>query len=171
MIIIPTSKPQNYYDYTGTPDEVITPSNEDLVKDWEVQFSIFRGWVKKPIYKDISDVDTTKCNKYGIIYHYAPQHSHADKFGMLKYKLVGATKKKSDKRILLIVEDTDKKAIFKHIYLEIKDGQLIDCGHVYKTTLDNWTNCQVGGEYTGHRRAKWIKLDPDDYGSLTGKSY
>jgi hypothetical protein len=171
MIIIPTSKPQNYYDYTGTPDEVITPSNEDLVKDWEVHFSIFRGWVKKPIYKDISDVDTTKCNKSGTIYRYAPQHSLADKFGMLKYKLVGATKKKSDKRILLIVEDTHKKAIFKHIYLEIKDGKVIDCGHVYNTTLENWNNCPVGSEYTGHRKSKWIKLDPDDYSSLTGKTY
>ena len=170
MIIIPTSKPQNYYDYTGTPDKVV-PENGDLVKDHEIKFNIFSGWTQYPIYKDLSEVDTSKCNKRGIIYHYIPQHSHADKFGMLKYKLVGVTKKKADKRILLIVEDTDKRAIFKHIYLEIKDGKAIDCGHVYGGTLDSWNDCQVGSEYTGHRRAKWVKLDPNDYMDLTGKAY
>ena len=44
MIIIPTSKPQNYYDYTGTPDKVV-PENGDLVKDHEIKFNIFSGMV------------------------------------------------------------------------------------------------------------------------------
>lgn len=171
MITIPTAKPQNYYDYTGTPDEVIEPSHEDLVKDWEVYFSIFRGWVKRPVYKDMSEVDTSKCNRPGLVYRYAPQHPHADEFGMLKYRLVGATRKKSDERTLLIVEDLHEEATFNRLYVEIKDGKLIDCGPVYDTTLENWTACPVGSEYTGHRRAKWIKLDPNDYVELTGKAY
>lgn len=176
MIIIPTNKPHNYYDYTGTPDEIteVPKHKQPLVKDWEIKFNIFSGWKQTPIYKSLNEVIefvSLVCNKPGIIYHYIPQHTNADKFGMLKYKLIGATKKKSDKRILLIVEDTDPKAIFKHIYLEIVDSKAIDCGHVYKDTFTNWDNCSIGGEYTGHRRTKWIKLDPNNFKELTGKVY
>jgi hypothetical protein len=165
-----TSKPQNYHDYTGIPDKVIQ-ANENLVKDYAVKFNTFSGWIKYPIYKDLLEVDTSECNKPGIIYHYIPKHTCADKFGMMKYKLIGVTKKKSDKRILLIVEDTSKNPIFKHIYLEIVDDKVIDCGRVYDNTFKSWDDCKIGSEYTGHRRAKWIKLDPNDFINLTGKCY
>lgn len=170
MIIVPKSKPHNYYDYTGIPDKVVE-RKENLTKGSEVKFNIFSGWVDYPIYKELNELDSkdlTSYNKGGIIYIYQPNHTRSDKMGMRKFKLIGVTKKKSDKRVLLIVEDLDKKAIFKHIYLEVNGDKSTDCGHVFNTTFDNWGNCEVGGEYKGYRNSKWIKLDPNDFINLTG---
>jgi hypothetical protein len=173
MITIPTTKPHNYYDFNGTPDKVI-PRKDNLVKGSEVKFNIFDGWVDYPIYKDLNELEPNIISKYdekGIIYLYKPNHIHSDKWGMMNYKVIGATKKKKDKRTLLIVEDIHPKAIFKVIYLEIKDDKAFDCGHVYNPTLDNWKDTDINDEYKGYRNSKWIKLDPNDFMNLTPKVY
>jgi hypothetical protein len=177
MITIPNivaiSKIQNKSEYTGTPDKVIE-RKDNLTKGSEVKFNMFNGWVDYPIYKSLNELDNkdiSKYNKRGIIYVYQPNHTRSDKWGMLKFKLVGATKKKNDKRILLIVEDLDKLAPFKHIYLEVNGDGSTDCGHVFNTTFDNWKGVNVGDEYKGYRNSKWIKLDPNDFINLTGKIY
>lgn len=169
MIIIPTSKPQNYYDYTGTPDKVIEPGNkEHLVKENELKFNMFSGWVQSPIYKELNDITLPKkYNKKNHIYIYNPLHTLSDKWGMTEFKIVGYTKKNSDKRVLAICEDTHPKAIFKLIYIEVVgtiDGvKAIDCGHVYNTTNDNYNKAKIGESYKGYRNSKWIKLDKAEY--------
>ena len=94
MIIVPKSKPHNYYDYTGTPDKVVE-RKENLTKGSEVKFNIFSGWVDYPIYKELNELDSkdlTSYNKGGIIYIYQPNHTRSDKMGMRKFKLIGVTK-------------------------------------------------------------------------------
>jgi hypothetical protein len=172
-MIIKTSKPQNYSDYNGTPDK-ISNRKDNLTKGSEVKFNVFNGWVDYPIYKELSELDPkdlTSYNKEGIIYIYQPNHGCSDDWGMTKYKLIGVTKKKSDKRKLLIVEDLNPNVIFKTIYIEVNGDKATDCGHVFNTTFDNWKDVNVGDEYKGYRNSKWIKLDPNHFSNLTGKIY
>jgi hypothetical protein len=172
-MIVKTSKIQSYSDYNGIPDK-ISDRKDKLTKGSEVNFNTFEGWVDHPIYKELNELDSkdlVSYNKEGIIYIYQPNHGRSDDWGMTKYKLIGATKKKSDKRILLIVEDINPNSIFKTIYIEVNGDKATDCSNVFNTTFDNWKDCILGGEYKGYRNSKWIKLDPNDFTNLTGKIY
>jgi len=91
--------------------------------------------------------------------------------GVLEYKLLGVTKKKSDKRVLLIVEDIHPNATFKQVYLEVRNDKVVYCGQVVPETLINFNSVNEGSEYTGFRRSKWVKLNVNDYQSFTGKVY
>lgn len=104
------------------------------------------------------------------IYIYTPQHSLSDANGVMTYKIIGMTKKNSDKRILVMCEDLHPKAIFKHVYFEITDNGSVDCGHIYPNTEKNFNGAKVGESYKGYRNSKWIKLDPRDY-DFGGKVY
>lgn len=178
MNVIKISKPSfNKTEFNGTPDKIIKSNkNPQLIAGTKIIHNIFDGWVQYPVYKDFSELDNKlfsfwKYSKTNHIYVYSPNHGLSDKLGILSYKVVGATKKKSDKRILLIVEDLTPKAIFKTIYLQIDGNKVIDCGHVFDTTHKNWNECNIGDEYKGYRNSKWIKLDPNDFTNLTGKIY
>ena len=92
-----------------------------------------------------------------------PKSSYSDNFGMMEYKVIGVTKKNSDKRILAICEDTNPNSIFKFIYIQIIGTKAIDCGHVYNTTKDNFDKTDIGQSYKGYRNSKWIKLNPTDF--------
>lgn len=169
-MIIKAYSPQNY---NGTPDKILARKDK-LVKDSKVKYNMFDGWVDYPIYKDLNELDPkdfTSYNKEGIIYIYQPNHTQSDDLGILKYKLIGATKKKSNKKILLMVEDLNPNVIFKTIYIEVNDDKVIDCGRVFDKTFDNWKDCILGDEYKGYRNSKWIRLNPDDFINLTGKIY
>ena len=171
---IQTSKVSGYSDYRGVPDKVVK-RKENLTKGSEVKFNVISSkWIDFPIYKDLSELDSGDLvgyNEVGFIYVYNPKHVDSDKMGILKFRLLGVTRKKSDKRVLLIVEDMCPKATFKTVYLEVEGDNVIDCGRVFNTTFSNWKDCEVGVEYKGYRNSKWIKLDLEDYLNLTGKVY
>lgn len=176
MLVIKTNKTQIKSDYTGTPDKVI-PRKEKICKGSEISFSVFDGWVDRPIYKDLSEIDQTdliEYNEAGHIYVYLPFHTNADYMGIMKYKVIGATYKKSDKKVRLIVEDnysftSGKTQLIK--YFVIDKDMAIDCGDVYKPTSEAYQKANIGEEYTGYRRSKWSKLDPNDYKNLFSRVY
>lgn len=174
MLVVKTNKTSIKSDYTGTPDKII-PRKEKVCKGSEIYFQPFDGWVDRPLYKQLSEIDKKDLAQYngeGYIYVYQPNHVYADDMGIMTYKVVGATQKKSDKGVRLIVEDTYSsfgRTIQK--YFVIENNQAIDCGLVYIPTEEAYNKAEIGGEYTGYRRSKWIKLDPNDFSNLTGKLY
>lgn len=175
MIVLKASKNNfNKADYPGTPDEII-PRKEKVCKSSEIYFSHVRGWVDKPIYKSLSEIDPKDLAQYNnpdYIYIYQPNHVRADEMGIMTHKVIGATFKKSDKQVRLIVEDTYSsfgRTVPK--YFVIENGKAIDCGDGFIATMDAYNKAQIGQEYTGYRRAKWSKLDPNDYKHLFGKIY
>lgn len=161
-------------DYPGTPDKII-PRKEKVCKGSEIYFNPFNGWVDKPIYKQLSEIDPQDLVQYNqpdYIYVYQPNHVYADDMGIMTYKVIGATFKKSDKQVRIIVEDTYSsfgRTIPK--YFVIEDGKAVDCGDGFVATMDAYNKAEIGQEYTGYRRAKWSKLDPNDYKHLFGKIY
>lgn len=156
--------------FNGTPDKVI-PMKKNLVKDTEVKFCVFDGWTEYPIYKSLSELnakDYKKYNKKDHIYTYHPSHRDSDVNGIREYKVIGATMKKSDKRVLLIVENknnTDK------LYYEINNDEAVYCGHVFLKTDENYNKVNIGEQYKGYRNSNWIKLDHTDYADLFTKIY
>lgn len=163
-------------DYTGTPDKII-PRKEKVCKGSEIYFNPFNGWVDKPIYKQLSEIDPQDLVQYNqpdYIYVYQPNHVYADDMGIMTYKVIGATFKKSDKQVRIIVEDkytftSGQEELTK--YFTIEDGKAVDCGNGFVPTIEAYNKAEIGQEYTGHRRAKWSKLDPNDYKHLFGKIY
>lgn len=174
MIIVKTNKTLIKSDYTGTPDLII-PRKDKVCKGSEIYFRVFDGWVDKPIYKQLSEIDTkdlTQYNQPGYIYVYQPNHIYGDDMGIMRYKVIGATFKKSDKQVRLIVEDTYSsfgRTIPK--YFVIEKDKAIDCGDGFVATMEAYNKAEIGEEYTGYRRSKWLKLNPNDYTNLTGKIY
>lgn len=176
MIVIKANKTMIKSDYTGTPDKIID-RNEKVCKGSEIYFNVFDGWVDKPIYKQLSEIDPSQLSQYnqpGYIYVYQPNHVYADDMGIMTYKVIGATYKKADKQVRLIVEDkytftSDKKELTK--YFTIEDGKAVDCGNGFIPTMEAYNKAEIGQEYTGYRRSKWRKLDPNDYSNLFGKVY
>jgi hypothetical protein len=169
------SKIQPKREFEGIPDKVIkSDKNPVLISGSELKHNLFDGWVEWPTYKDFNEVDPVlfkSYNKKDMIYIYSPMHTCSDKMGILTYKVIGVTKKKSDKRVLLIVEDINKSAVFKKIYLEINDNSVFNCGQVFPKTDDNYNIVGIGDEYKGYRNSKWIKLDPNDFKDTFGKIY
>ncbi len=158
------------------PNDVVFSVNmkDKVVESTEVKWSHFNGWTEYPIYKKLNAVDSNQLkpyNKEGVIYVYNPQHTFSDEMGVLEYKLLGATKKKSDKRVLLIVEDLHPNATFKQVYFEVRNDKVVYCGQVIPETLINFNSVNEGLEYAGFRRSKWVKLSVNDFQSLTGKVY
>jgi hypothetical protein len=172
---VKTVQPKTKSDFNGTPDDVIKSTKViHLIKGSKLKHNIFSGWVEYPVYKELSELDPKlfkDYNKSDMVYIYAPSHGRSDNMGILSYKVVGATKKKSDKRILLIVEDMDKKANFKRVYLEIIDDSAIECGHVFNSTDENYNTVNIGDEYKGYRNSKWVKMDPNEFKDKFGKIY
>jgi hypothetical protein len=176
MIVIKANKTMIKSDYTGTPDKIID-RNKKVCKGSEIYFNVFDGWVDKPIYKQLSEIDPSQLSQYnqpGYIYVYQPNHVYADDMGIMTYKVIGATYKKADKQVLFIVEDkytftSDKRELTA--YINIKDGKAVDCGNGFIPTMEAYNKAEIGEEYTGYRRSKWCKLDPNDYSNLFGKVY
>ena len=174
MIVVKTNKTLIKSDYTGTPDKIIS-RKEKVCKGSEIYFNVFDGWVDKPIHKQLSEIDTSDLSQYnqpGYIYVYQPNHIYADDMGIMTYKVIGATYKKADKKVRLIVEDTYSsfgRTIPK--YFVIEDGKAVDCGNGFVPTMEAYNKAEIGEEYTGYRRAKWMKLDLNDYSHLFGKVY
>lgn len=168
MIVLKANKTAIKSQYNGTPDRII-PRKEKVCKGSEIYFHPFDGWVDKPIYKDLSEInpsDLSKYNKRGYIYVYQPNHLDSDDMGIMTYKVTGATLKKSDKKVRLIVSNKQNS-----IYFMIEDDKVIDCGLVFLKTEEDYNKSNIGEEYTGYRRSKWIKLDPNDFSHLFGKVY
>lgn len=176
MLVIKTNKTLIKSEYTGTPDTII-PRKDKVCKGSEIYFRPFDGWVDKPIYKQLSEIDPSELTQYnqpGYIYVYQPNHVYSDDMGIMTYKVIGATYKKSDKKVRLIVEDkytftSSKKELTA--YLMIEGDKSIDCGNGFIPTMEAYNKAEIGQEYTGYRRSKWMKLDPNDYSNLTGKIY
>lgn len=174
MIVIKINKTLIKSDYTGTPDTII-PRKDKVCKGSEIYFRPFDGWVDKPIYKQLSEINPSELSQYnqpGYIYVYQPNHIYADDMGIMTYKVIGTTFKKADKKVRLIVEDTYSsfgRTISK--YFVIENNQAVDCGDVFIPTEEAYNKAEIGQEYTGYRRSKWMKLNPNDYTNLTGKIY
>jgi hypothetical protein len=164
----PASKPE--------PNDLVysVPMKEKVLLTTEIKWNHFNGWTEYPIYKKLTDIDPTLFegyNKPDSIYSYSPNHTLSDDMGVMEYKVIGATKKKSDKRVLLICEDIRPDAIFKTIYLQIDKNVVTNCGRVFDTTQNNWEQCSIGDEYKGYRNSKWIKLNHNELSDLFGKVY
>jgi hypothetical protein len=160
-------------EFNGVPDKVI-PRKESLVKGSEVKFHIFDGWVDYPIYFTLDELDKTNYKNYNrkkYLYIYFPEHSGSDAKGILKYEVVGVTKRKSTKDILFIVKEKDFRGNDYHQYYRIDGENIISHGPVFTNTLDGFNKSDVGDEYKGYRNAKWIKLDLDEYSDKLGKVY
>lgn len=173
MQVLKSNKVQSRTEFNGTPDRFIT-RKDNLTKDSYVKFNPFDGWVDYPIYFQLNEIDKSllkKYNKKDFIYLYNPFYTHSDEMGITKYKVIGATMKKSDKRVLLIVEDLNPNRIFAYYYIQIENDIAIDCGNVFDKTNDNYNSVEIGEEYKGYRNSKWIKLNVNDYKSLFGKVY
>jgi hypothetical protein len=127
----------------------------------------FRGLTDIPIYFELTELPAERYKHYntpGIIYVYNPFISNADNNGILSYEVIGAVMKKSDKRIMFIVNDLNNN----QIYIELKALNAIMCGNVYDKTFDNYQQTSINSEYKGERNTTWIKLDHNKYLHLFG---
>lgn len=158
-----------------TDEEVTVIQRKDAVlKDTKIEWNIFKGYCEYPIYKHLAEIDKEQLSQYNdknILYVYNPNHLHGDDNGIHKYKLLGVTYRRTQKRTLLIVKNMDTRAIFKQIYLQIEGDKVIDCGHVFPDTLEQFKGVEIGETYKGYRNATWQKLDKSKFKDVLGKVY